>query len=96
MTGIRAQQDSASGMGTAADLEGTAQVVADDADEKTFCINIHKPRERYVRLVVDRATQNAVVSSATYIQYGPRTIPNSTHGSNVAIESFVSPAEGTA
>lgn len=96
VTSIKAQQDSASGMGTAADLEGTAQTVADDDDEKTFYINIHKPRERYVRLYVDRATQNATVASATYYQYGARTTPVPSHGSNVSGEAFVSPAEGTA
>ena len=95
VTGIRAQQDTASGMGTAADLLGTAQVVADDDDEKTFYIDLVKPAERYVRLVVDRATQNAVVASATYIQYSARVLPV-THGSNVSGETHVSPAEGTA
>lgn len=95
VTSIKAQQDSASGMGTAADLLGTAQTIADTDDEKTFYIDIKSPRERYVRLVVDRGTQNAVVASATYVQYGPKTAPT-THGSNVSGEAFVGVAEGTA
>lgn len=95
VTSILAQQDSASGMGTAADLLGTGQTIADDDDEKTFYIDLYRPRERYVRLVVDRATQNAVVASATYIQYGKRKGP-STHGTDVSGELHVSPAEGTA
>ena len=94
VTSIKAQQDTASGMGTAADLAGTAQTVADDADEKTFYIDLYRPVERYVRLVVDRGTQNAVVASATYFQYGLRKTP-ATHGSNVSGELHISPSEGT-
>ena len=95
VTSIKAQQDTASGMGTAADLEGTGQTIADDDDEKTFYIDLYKPEERYVRLVVPRATQNAVVSSAIYIQYGSSKAPV-THGTNVTGELHVSPDEGTA
>lgn len=96
VTSIKAQQGAASNMSDAADLTGTAQTIADSDDENTYYINIHKPRERYVRLVVDRGTANAVVSAATYVQYGPRTLPVAAHGSAVAGEAFVSPAEGTA
>ena len=95
VTTIKAQQDSAAGMGTAADLLGTEQTVADTDDEKTFYIDLYKPEERYVRLVVPRATQNAVVASATYIQYGAKKAPV-THGTNVSGETHVSPIEGTA
>ena len=96
VTSIKAQQGQASNMSDAADLEGTGQTVADTDDEKTFYIALHKPRERYVRLVVSRGTANATVASAIYWQYGPRTLPVPSHGSNVSGESFVSPAEGTA
>jgi hypothetical protein len=94
VTSIKAQQDSASGFGTAADLAGTAQAVADTDDEKTFYIDVYKPEERYVALFVDRATQNATCH-ATYFQYGPRKKPV-THGANVSGETHISPAEGTA
>ncbi len=95
VTSIKAQQDTDSAGGTMADLAGTAQTIADTDDDKTFYIDLYRPQERYVRLVVDRATQNAVVSSATYIQYGARVAPT-THGTNVSGETHVSPAEGTA
>ena len=95
VTTIKAQQDSASGMGTAADLEGTEQTVADTDDEKTFFIDLYRPQERYVRVVVPRATQNAVVASATYLQYGAAKAPI-THGTNVSGEFHQSPDEGTA
>lgn len=94
-TSIKAQQSPLAAMTDAADLAGTAQVVADDADEKTFYIDLDRPRERYVRLVVDRATQNATVASATYYQYGPQQAPV-THGAAVSGEFHQSPAEGTA
>lgn len=94
-TSIKAQQGAAAAMGDAADLEGTSQTIADSDDEKTFYIDIRKPREQYVRLVVDRGTQNAVVASAIYIQYGAHEQPVS-HGTNVSGETHISPAEGTA
>ena len=93
-TSIKAQQGQASNMSDAADLLGTGQTIADTDDEKTFFIDLYRPAERYVRLVVPRATQNATCT-ATYIQYMPRNAPT-THGSNVAGETHVSPAEGTA
>ena len=96
VTSIKAQQGAASNLSDAADLLGTAQSVADNDDENTYYIDVFKPRERYVRLVVDRGTANAVVASATYIQYGGRTEAVASHGSAVAGESHVSPAEGTA
>lgn len=95
VTSIKAQQGAAANLSDAADLEGTAQAVADDDDDKTFYIEITRPRERYVRLVVDRGTANAVVASATYIQHGAAKQPVS-HGANVSGETHISPAEGTA
>jgi len=95
VTSIKMQQDTAAAMGTAADLLATGQTIADTDDEKTFYIDLLNPDERYVRLVVDRGTQNAVVASATYIQYGAKAKPT-TQGSNVSGESHVRVAEGTA
>lgn len=94
---IKAQQSDDDGSSDAySDLEGTLQTLDVDADdEKTFFINVHRPQKRYVRLYVDRGTQNAVISSAHYLQYGPRVKPT-THGTNVSGESFASPDEGTA
>lgn len=96
VTSIKVQQDTVSGMGTAADLAGSGQTIADTDDDKTFYIDIKSPRERFVRPVVSRATQNATVGSITAIQYGARTAPTAAHGSNVAGEAWVGPAEGTA
>ena len=43
VTSIKAQQDSASGMGTAADLAGTGQTIADDDDNQVFIIDLYQP-----------------------------------------------------
>lgn len=94
VTTIKMQQDSASDMSGAQDLAGTEQVIADNDDDKTFYIDLYKPAKRFVRLVIPRATQNATVA-ATYEQYGARKRPV-THGTSVAGETHVSPAEGTA
>lgn len=95
VTSIKAQQGDASDLSDAADLEGSAQTIADTDDDKTFYLDLYKPTKRYVRLVVDRGTQNAVVASAGYVQYEPLKAPT-THGTNVSGETHVSPAEGTA
>jgi len=95
VTSIKAQQGAASDLSDASDLEGTAQTIADTDDEKEFYIEIVRPRERYVRVVVDRGTQNATVAGAIYIQHGATKKPV-THGTNVGGELHISPAEGTA
>lgn len=93
---IKAQQGQQSNLSDAADLLGTGQAVADSDDEKTFYIDLWRPAERYVRVVVPRATANANVAEALYIQYRGRNLPPSAQGANVAGESHNSPAEGTA
>lgn len=94
-TSIKMQQDTDSAMGTAADLLGTSQTILDTDDEKTFYIDLYRPQERYVRVYVSRASQNAVVASAEYIQYGPKTAAV-TQPTGVSGEIHISPIEGTA
>lgn len=95
VTSIKAQQGAIAAMTDAVDLEGTKQDIADDDDDQTFYIDVYRPTERYVRLYVDRATQNAVIASAEYIQYGGRKFPT-THGTGVSGETHAGPDEGTA
>lgn len=95
VTSIKAQQGLVSNLSDAADLVGTAQTVADDDDEKTFYIDLIRPQERYVRLLVDRGTQNAVVASAYYIQYNPDNKPT-VQPTGVAGEIHLDKIEGTA
>lgn len=95
VTSIKAQQGEQANLSDAADLLGTAQTIADTDDEKVFIIDIKKPIERYVRLVVSRATQNATLT-ALYVGYGADRRKSIAQGTNVAIERFASPIEGTA
>ena len=97
VTSIKAQQDSAVGMGGAADLLGTAIAVVDDDDDQMFIIDLYEPTKRYVRLVVDKDTSNNTVETASYIQYGARNRPTTpTVTDKVTYERHESPAEGTA
>ena len=95
VTSVKAQQGAQSDASDMADLLGSAQTIADDDDEDTYVIDIIQPQERYVRVVVDRATQNAVISSGIYIATGSRKQPTA-HGSTINVETHVQPAEGTA
>jgi hypothetical protein len=95
VTSIKAQQSVDTTDGNYADLTGTGQTIADTDDDMTFYIDLFQPEKRYVRLYVDRGTQNAVVASATYIKYGAKVKPVD-QGSNVSGEFHQSPIEGTA
>jgi hypothetical protein len=92
-TSIKAQGSSDNS--SFSDIEGTSQTIADTDDDKTFYVNLVKPRHRYNRLVVSRATQNATIGGIIAIQSNPKSLPVS-HGTSVSGESHISPAAGTA
>lgn len=98
VTSIKAQQGTDATVTDAADLLGSAITVADDDDGQTFMIDIYRPRERYVRCVVDRGTQNAVVGEIYALQYDKRGVLPivNTVANTLTLETHVSPAEGTA
>lgn len=56
------------------DVANTSVTVADTDDEEIRYLEYRRPAKRYVRLYVDRATQNATVS-AIYHLYGARSQP---------------------
>lgn len=97
VTSVKAQQGTDATVTDAADLLGTGITVADDDDNQVVVLDIYRPRERYVRCVIDRGTQNAVIDGIVAIQYNGRRQPT-THDATtvVAAESHNSPAEGTA
>ncbi len=96
-TTIKAQQGAASDLSDAADLAGTSISVAADDDNQVFVIDLFRPRERYVRVVIDKDASNAAAESAIYYQYGPKKQPVSNNVTDlVTYEKHVSPAEGTA
>lgn len=90
---IKAQQDSDSGYGTAADLEGTSVSFATAVATSGFtALDIRQPAERYIRSVITApnfGTARPVVVVA--IRYGAKSLPVSSTG-----EKHYRPAEGTA
>lgn len=97
VTSIKAQQGAASNMSDAADLEGTGQTIADDDDNQIFVIDLYRPQERYVRLVVDKDASHNTEEMAWYMGYGARYLPTTmTLADEVTYERHVSPDEGTA
>jgi len=94
---IKMQQDTAVGGGSMADLLGTGITIADDDDDQIFAIDLVKPRERYVRCVIDKDTSNAMAEDVTYIQYAGSKFPFAQNQADaVTFEQHTSPAEGTA
>ena len=93
---IHAEQDSASGGGTMADLTGTAIAVADNDDHQIFIIDLYRPQERYVRAVVTKDASNAMAEEAIYLQYGAKELPIDNNVTDlVTYELHVSPDEGS-
>ncbi len=77
-------------------LLGTGVTVADDDDNGLFWVDIHKPLERYLRLIVNRATQDSTLDCVIALQYGPMSAAPS-HASTIAGgELHISPIRGTA
>lgn len=98
VTSIKAQQSDDDGVADGySDIEGSGVDIADDDDNQLFWIDVYKPLKRYVKCLVSRGTQNAVVDGIVAIQYEPRaaavTHDATTVGGGVLL---VSPAEGTA
>lgn len=98
VTSVKVQQSSDDAASDAyADLEGTAVTVADDDDNQVVVIDVYRPKERYLEVVVDRGTANAVIDGVVAVQYGPRVMPTTDDSTTVvAREVHASPAEGTA
>jgi hypothetical protein len=91
---MHAEQGAASNMSDAADLEGS-EVDVGASDEDLF-IDILRPRERYVRVVLTRGT-STTVGDVWAIQYRAKdgvSVDNETAGT-IAGKKLVYPAEGT-
>lgn len=95
VTSVEVHQCDTSG-GTYAALTGTSITVADDDDNQVVVHDIYRPRERYLKVNIDRGTQNAVIDGVTAIQYGARVQPTTNDSTTVVSrEVHASPAEGT-
>lgn len=93
---VKAQQGTLSNGTDMADLLGTAQSIAADDDDEVVYIDLYQPRERYVRIYVDKDTTHACAESVLYIQYKGAVNPTAAMGAGVNGEQHASPAEGTA
>jgi hypothetical protein len=97
VTSVKVQQGALSDGSDMADLEGTSTGPLADADSnKALIVEVVRPRERYVRLVVDRGTANAVIDGVIAELYQPRVMPITQDTTVSAAEKHASPAEGTA
>lgn len=87
---LKAQQNTANSTSGMADLVGTAAFTAgaSDADNKGLALDVHKPRERYVRAVLTRGTANAAVSGIIAIQYDARRKPTA-HDASVIAQALI-------
>lgn len=82
-----------------ADLTGTKISIADDQDNKMLIVEVDRPVERFLRLVIGRATANAVVDGAFAILTGGGKYPVTQDTGSVPAsgnEYWYQPAEGTA
>lgn len=80
-----------------ADLEGTNITIADDDDDEMFWLEIVRPTDRYVRIIVDRGTQNAEVGEIYAFQtpmHKQKPIDN-VIDDTITGESHLTPDEGT-
>lgn len=98
VTSIKVQQSSDDGVADGySDVEGTSVPVPDDGDNKIFYVDVYRPTKRYLKLIVDRGTQNAVVDDITAIQYGPIKLPTTHDSATVGGgETHAGRPEGTA
>lgn len=91
---VKVQQDTVLGMGGAADLLGTGQAFIDTDDNKSVAVDVKRPNERYVRLVITRAVANSDWGPIWALQYRSRKMPV-TQGLD-KFELHSSPIEGAA
>ena len=78
------------------DLAGTAISVADSDDDKIVLAEINCPQQRYLRVVVDRGTQNAVIDFAVALQSKANAAPVTQSSTVLGSEFHQAPAAGTA
>lgn len=92
---IKAQSDADSAFGSPQDIADSSITVAGTDDDKVKIIHIANPPERYVRIYCTKDGSNACAESVLYVQFSPDAKPTS-QGTNVASESNIWPANGTA
>ncbi len=90
---LHCEQDTATGMASATDLEGTDSGVG--SSDEIVWIDLYKPQEQFVRVMADRGT-STTIDWAISLKYGASKVPvdNTTSGT-IFGELHESPDEGT-
>jgi len=94
---IKAQQSADEAFSSPIDITGTKQVVADTKSNEAFIIDIIRTNHEtypWVRVHVDRATQNATCC-CYYELYDARVLP-ATQPATINVEQFKDGSSGTA
>ena len=78
-------------------LEGTKVTVADDNDNQVAVVEVLRPQKRYLKCIVNRATQNATLDGIIAVLGDAASLPT-THDSSTVVDAevHVAPDEGTA
>jgi hypothetical protein len=92
---LKCEQNTANSTSGMAELTSSAAFTAgaSDADSMALVLDVYKPRERYVRAVLERGTANAVVDGIIAIQYGAHNAPTTQDASVIASALLNDPAE---
>ncbi len=75
---------------------GSKVTVADDDDAKITMVEIYRPVEKWLKVVINRATQNSVVELAWCILSDPSVSAAALSSTVSGYEEHASPIEGTA
>lgn len=90
---LKIQQGDESDGSDMADLSGaTASADASD-DNKLLCVEIYRPRERYLRPVLTRGVANSVIDGAIAILRDPQDIPVTRSSDEADYTIVAAPAE---
>lgn len=99
VTAIKVQQsDDDGGADDWTDLAGTLSTVMTPTTDnnKVLAVEVVRPTKRYLRLVVNRATGNAVIDGVFALKTHPRVSPVTHDTTVLGVEVHAGPAEGTA
>ena len=83
------RQDTVTGMGGGVQLTGTVITITDSDDDKILLMDVYRPKEQFLDVIVTRTVQNSEVDSITAIQYNGRKTPVTHDSSTVASETYV-------
>ena len=92
---LKVQQNTANSTSGMADLSGATAAIAVTAtdSEQSLVVEVIKPRERYLRAVVVRDTQNSEVDAVYAILFGAAAVPITQPATIDASTLVVSPSE---